>query len=571
MTAVGEPRSRRAHVAALLGYLALTVALLWPAIRWFAQRPMVGTGDSSVFYWAWWAQPRALLDGNDPFVTDQLFFPVGADLALTTTTPLIAVATAPVRAVLGPAAQINLVQLGSFWLSAVGAYLLAVRLVHHRGAAFVAGVAFAMAPYRFFHQSDHLNLIHTGFLPFGVLALLRLLEVPSWRRAVALGAVVGAAFITDPHIAALTLTCLVPTVVAERARLLEQRRAVGLAVVVAVVIAAPLLVPALRATASGEGSAVDPDVMVLYSSDPVRWLLPPTDHPVLGAVSESIGGRHPDEGVAHPAWGMVALAVIGASSTWFATRRRWVALVAIGGILSLGPFLKIGDRVLDVPLPYRALVELPGIETMRAAGRFAIVAVLAIDVLAAVGIVTLLRRWGRERVILVGVLALVLFELWPPVPAHRSDDVPEPYEHIAASSNPGAVLELPLQWSTGEVIIGDTAPRGLDGRIPDHSIFMVYATVHEHPLVSGSVSRYPRDRLEELLAIPTFRQILALEGSPRFEDEPTFTARDLRDIGIGFVVYHRDRPVPDLLRHLESLDLPVLADDGTVVVWEVDG
>ncbi len=39
--------------------------------------------------------------------------------------------------------------------------------------------------------------------------------------------------------------------------------------------------------------------------------------------------------------------------------------------------------------------------------------------------------------------------------------------------------------------------------------------------------------------------------------------------GIDFVVYHRDDPAPDALRYIEALDLPVLADDGTVIVWKV--
>jgi hypothetical protein len=126
-------------------------------------------------------------------------------------------------------------------------------------------------------------------------------------------------------------------------------------------------------------------------------------------------------------------------------------------------------------------------------------------------------------------------------------------------------LEIPLQWSLGRGVVGDTAP----GREREDSGLVYMATVHGRPLVSGTTSRYPRARLEELTAIPVFRQVLALEGEPGFDDPARFTGDDLCRVGIGFVVYHRDRPVPEAFEYLKRLRLPVLADDGTVLVWHV--
>jgi hypothetical protein len=49
----------------------------------------------------------------------------------------------------------------------------------------------------------------------------------------------------------------------------------------------------------------------------------------------------------------------------------------------------------------------------------------------------------------------------------------------------------------------------------------------------------------------------------------TLTADDLRQAGIGYVVYHRDDPRPAVEAYLSDLHLPVLADDGTVLVWKI--
>jgi hypothetical protein len=141
--------------------------------------------------------------------------------------------------------------------------------------------------------------------------------------------------------------------------------------------------------------------------------------------------------------------------------------------------------------------------------------------------------------------------------------VPDIYQQIAKDSSDAAVLELPIKWSTGQAIVG------YDGHDRDFR-FLLYAIEHEHPVVSGSVSRYPDADLEALRDNPVYRQVLALGGETGFHDRATFDAQDLVDLGIGFVVYHRDDPAPRLLAYVEALELPVLADDGTVIIWKVD-
>jgi hypothetical protein len=125
------------------------------------------------------------------------------------------------------------------------------------------------------------------------------------------------------------------------------------------------------------------------------------------------------------------------------------------------------------------------------------------------------------------------------------------------------VLEVPLQWEPGLQLLGDTQPVRLD------YIFLYYATFHKKPLVSGMAARYPQKRVNILTSIGVYRQLLALEHEPGFSDAPTFTAADLKSLGIGYVVYHRDLPQPEAYAYLAGLGLPVLADDGTVIVWKV--
>ncbi|HEX2701094.1 MAG TPA: hypothetical protein VHM89_12905 [Acidimicrobiales bacterium] len=556
----------------------LTAAFLWPAIVHFRDRVLSEGGDGSTFLWAWWAMPRALLDGHDPFVTRRLFFPVGGNLAFHTTAPLEMAVSWPVARVLGLAAALNFLQVAAVFLSAVGAYLLAFHVCADRRAAFFAGAAFAFVPYRFVHMGGHFNLIHAEFLPFGALVFLRFLDHQSRRRAALVGLLLGLTFLTDFYYLVFLLLAL--GVIA-----LSRRRDVGRgtvrrlaeAAVVTLVVALPLLVPMVAAMRSGELDALPgwggADVFV---ADAVSWLLPPARHPLWGSwvASAREGLPAAGEGIAYPGLVVLGLAVAGRELGVRSARKGWVALAVVAGLLAMGPFLQIGGRTgggfsylgrtFSIPLPYFAVHFVPLLNGVRVPGRFAIVAILALDVLAAVTLASLARRrprWGWA--LCAGALAVTLVEFLPGTLSQHPAAVPEPYHRIAADGGSGALLEVPLQWQSGTDLVGD----GRLGR--DDTIFLYYATVHGRPLVSGYLSRYPADRLARLTAVPLYRQVLALGDEPGFDDAPTFDAADLRRQGIGYVVYHRDRPWPAAFAYLSGLGLRELADDGTVVAWKV--
>jgi len=561
----------RRHGPALAANLVLVGVVLWPAVRSFRTRYLLPSGDGQVFVWSWWALPRALGAGHNPFRSSGMFHPVGVDLGLTTTAPLLAVVLWPVRAVLGPAAQVNTAQLGSAFLTASLTYALALRVTRSRGAAWLAGAAFAFAPYRFVHLG-HLNLVNAWAIPLGILAFLRFIDAPSRARALAVGAAVGVSFLMDPQLAVLVVFAMGVLSVVHRRAVLASWRLLLAAAVAGLVLAAPLLVPMAMALHGGEA---DPVVGLggssTYSSDVLSWVVPPAHNPLLGGMLDGYQPAAP-EGLAYPGLVLLALAVLGAKAVEKRRRRPWVALGLVSLVLSLGPYLHVAGRSgtlfgyaghrFSLPLPFLALRLVPGLDSLRVPGRFALLGVLAVDLLAAQALGAIPAARGR-RAALVLVTLVTAVELLPgPLPTLPAR-APEPYRAIAADPDPGAVLELPLQWSTGAAVVGDTAANRED------SYLLGFAIVHHRPLVSGSASRYPSTRLGRLTGDPLLRQVLALEGEPGFTDVPSFDGPALRAGGIAFVVYHRDRPLPQVEPYLDRLSLPVLADDGTVIVWKV--
>jgi hypothetical protein len=297
------------------------------------------------------------------------------------------------------------------------------------------------------------------------------------------------------------------------------------------------------------------------------------------------------ESLVFPGWTLLALGLAGMA---FAGGRRsdrrrglWVVLFGVFFVLSLGPFLHVngwqGARYnrytvgFSAPLPYLALQKVGLANEIRAPARFAVVAILALAVLAALVLTRLMNARRRIGIVAVALaIPLVLAESLPKSFTTISSSIPAPYSAIARDPGRGAVLEIPMQWRTGFGQYGDW-----DG---DHGIFMYYATRHHRPLVNGAVSRYRLKDLDAFLRTPVYDQLLGFfkgrdpalyfpakagrePGDPH--PAPTFGAEDLRALGIGYVVYHRDRPRPAAYSYLAGLGLPVLADDGTVMVWKV--
>ena len=575
-----EPRTNpwRGHGPALSGYVLLTAVIFWPVVGHFRTRILSDGGDGAAYLWNLWALPHALLGGDNPFDTSDIFFPVGAHTAFNTNMPLLSVASWPLQKLFGLGVAANLIQLAGVVLSGFAAYLLAEHVTRNRPAAFVAGAAFTLIPYRFLHAA-HYDLTHLEFLPFGILALLLLYEAPTRRRAVIFGTVLGLTFLTNLYyFVFLLIACAV--VAAWRWRetfRTETALRFAQAAAMAAVVGAPLIIPM-----AGElfvFHSLDPlgnwananD----YSADLYSWVTPSSGQRVWGSTFDHVNSRWTGgERLAFPGFTIMALAVLGAVACWRRRLGLWIALGVTFVVLSFGPYLHVagkqGGRFVRYGIrytywmPYQLLHEIPVLNGVRVPGRFSVVAILALDVLAAVGLVWLMARVttmrpGWRLVVPAVALVLVVVEFYPRSIVTQKEGIPRPYAAIAADPGRRAVLEIPLQWRTGFGDFGDVER--------DHSIFLYYATRHGKPLASGVAARYPARSRQALLRHPLYSQVVALQQGDLAA--ATFSADDLRQAGIGYVVYHRDRPREAALFHLSELRMPVLADDGTVLVWKV--
>jgi hypothetical protein len=131
---------------------------------------------------------------------------------------------------------------------------------------------------------------------------------------------------------------------------------------------------------------------------------------------------------------------------------------------------------------------------LRAPGRFGILVVLALGVLALVALQVLLeQRSSRGQLAGGALVALMLAAEYATAPIRLEDAAPAPAAHLRlATMPPGAVVEMPFWYNRGD--------------FPRHARYMLFSTYHWHPLVNGYSDHIPhwfRDDVIRISSLPT--------------------------------------------------------------------
>ncbi|MBF8300675.1 MAG: hypothetical protein HW394_1045, partial [Acidobacteria bacterium] len=224
-------------------------------------------------------------------------------------------------------------------------------------------------------------------------------------------------------------------------------------------------------------------------------------------------------------WIALALAAVGLgvlTAGRLVSRRAWVfPALAVGGLLlSLGPSPPLLGGSAFAPFSW--LAALPGFEGMRVPARFAVVVMLGVAGLAAIGCAAVTRAFlSRRPAVLSALVPLMLME-WFVVgfPAGK----PAPYPVPAIYQTPQvrsarSLVSLPEYAGTPEWFNG--------------ADYLYYSTVHWRPIVNGFGRAQPVGYSDVLAHVRNFPS----------------SAADLRALGVQYVVVHAGR-LPDGARDM---------------------
>jgi hypothetical protein len=491
-------------------------------------------GDPLFTSWLLGWDADRLRHGLHGFWDAPILFPSRNTIAFSEHMLGIAILVAPVIWLTGnPILGYNIAFLLTSVIAGSGMYLLARELTGRRDAAFLAGLAFAFAPMRALHIS-HLQVLAWGWMPVALWGLHRYFA----RRSTVALAVFVAAFTMQAlsngyflyFLAMAVAFVVVYELVSHPARLGDRLRALGTLAAASLIILVFVGAVAFAYVSVRQqyGFRRPYDDWTMFSADVRSYLSVPATVRLWAAW------LHPDAAPERQLFPGLVTLICAAAALWPGRARRGIAILyaALGAtafVLSLGPEPAAWSHRLLPSGPYLWLARIvPGMDGLRVPARLAVLVLMSLSVLAAVGGARLLARLRpRARIVAVVVLGAAVFAEGWAVPlriaafdAHGRPGDRRAYRWLAQQP-PGGAIELPiLEWAI--------AP----------TLTYQYATLsHGHPIVNG-YSGYGSS-LQEFLG----GAASPLNDLDRMED-----ALDLlRAVGVRYVLVHpRDYADPNL-------------------------
>lgn len=557
---LGVLTQHREAIAALVMYTVLAVVMTWPLATQLSTHLAGGRDDLMTHQWTFWWVKQALLQGQDPYYTQLIFYPQGVTLLYHNVAWFNIGVWLPLQAVLGGVAAYNISFIAIFALNSFALYLLAREWTANRSAAWIGGLIYGFWPFTQSHY-DHPNMILIFWIPLALLFLKRTLERQRKRDAVIAGVCLAMIGVTRWHllimggvIIGLSVLYTCATQRACRTRLALSRLA--LAGVVAGTLLLPMTLPIVGQLTRQHPEDIFLDEQDIGQTDVLAYVLPPRDHPLSSEATLQLSENLVINQTYVPFLGYVtlALAILGALSN----RQQaafWVLAALVCILLALGPQLRVNGQLYpDVPMPYRLVEDL--FRVLRKPDRFNVVLGLPLAMLTAFGVQALLQRRqvGRFTGVLAVVLsALILIEYRvAPFPTVQVE-VPAWFSQLAEEPGDFAILDLPMKLET------------------TNKWYMFYQITHGKPLVEGRVARLPR---EAFTFMNSSLLLQALRNGNRMDPamvDVSHQLQQLAEANVRYLVLHKKFARPEQLATWRDwLTFSPVHEDDEIVVYRTD-
>lgn len=577
-----QPGRPASQLVLLACYLITGLAVSWPRVSFLWGR-LPNTRDVGGYVWDFWWVAHQLIHLSSPWATGYLAAPAGSSLGYHTLMPLPGVLMAPVTLAFGPSASYNLLSIVCPGLLCYLMYRAARLWLRTQFGAIAAGAFFGLSPVLAWRSWYELNLaLGALFLPLALEAAVRLRRGGQARAAVALGAMLGAALLTDQESAVLAVIVaglvLLPGLLPWPAwTALRQLAVTGLT---AVVLASPQIMAMIQqATVDQIPAGRDTQLAQNYvaSGAALNQLFAPS--PRVAEYGLTAVSRYYYQGpysMAVVTFGAVltALALFGAAVCWRRRHARTLAALWAGcAALSLGSELWIGRHGylplatvmhgvrVSMIMPFTWFVHIPGLADFREANRFTELGLVPAALLAGAAV-----EWLRAhaKAALFPVLTLAVLEAgWPGNPGLGTmpTALPKLDGPIAAQHTNSIVVDVPFGIRGGLPVIGDGFPAEA----------LVLATADQHPLGDAFISRIPASTLTGIERNPFYAVLLNAQGGHHTTTPAQFAtaAARARRMNVGWVlVWPHSQQTEPVLRALRLTGFRFAYQaDGVRVYW----
>ena len=468
-------------------YLVAALLMTWPLATHLTSRlgAVEGAGDPYLNLWilgwgmkAWLADPLSVLNGS--VFNANIFHPAAGTLTYSDHLLVQSLAMSPLYAATGNLALCyNVLLMASLTLSGLAMHVLARSVTGSERAAVIAGLAWACWPYRTAHFL-HLQLQSLYFLPLALLALHRVAAARRWRDAMWLGALAALQALSSVYYGVMSAIAIAVGAVSLawttgqwRGRRYWSR--LVLAAAIGAVLIGPVVAP-YWATQQREGfgrnlfeAVPNSATLQSYTQVPHENLLYGASGLMLPRAPEAgARDRRNNEHQMFPGLVLIGLALCGLVKGW--RTDAWPAVVTSLALVLAGLVLSLGPEGARAIYAWTADAVF-GFHAIRAPARFAVVAIMGVCLLAAIGIAQ-----ANLSTRVVAVLAALMMAEYVNAPLTLVA-APEPSTPVGRwlreQPGRGAVLYLPLTLDK------------------DNSTYMVRSLEHARPIVNGYSGQRP--------------------------------------------------------------------------------
>ncbi|HXD34510.1 MAG TPA: hypothetical protein VN643_25550 [Pyrinomonadaceae bacterium] len=503
--------------------------------------------DCGQMVWNIWHSNESITSGHNPYFTNLVYYPIGANLGHHTLAPGFFPITFLVKQFSGgdpmyPLYTYRLIALICFTLLLYLSFLFLREIGITSMATVTAAVGYSFSHFYMAHVM-HINHLAGFLIPLTALIAVRCYRSPG-KKLILLAFVAGVSvyfteFSLYIYMAAGLFALILFVYSAERAALIQKLRAasvvnIGAALLVFFLLIGPFAINLVR----DKAIKPPPEQSSIWSGNLAGFVIPdPARTPLYGRlfsslnqrVSVGVGGFEMFLGFSTLIFAVIAL--------WKEKNRymrisAWLSLVFL--MLSLGSTLKIFGRETNIPMPYALLMQIPPFNSGRTPVRFIVMGLFFLMIVAAFGLRSLQdlitirkgKAWGYA------VMLLLFFwttgEVYQPIAKQKVFTPPRRLEKMA----PGPVFELPLLAYDGYA-----------------SLLQVF---HHQPIVTGYLARISPEQLDHAIEM----KLLTSRG-PSFCEE--IKRRGYRNIIITPNEYMEPYdPVGVAQLELEKCSLPVI-------------
>lgn len=580
------------YLRALVIFIILSAILTYP-LAFTSTSKLPGSEDIYQAVWYFWETGQAvhkfINDGSLSSLefTDTIFYPTGTPIIPFSMAynQILAILLVPL---IGAVLTLNFLYFSSFVLSGFGAYLLVRHITNDEPASIISGIIYTFAPYHFEHAFvGHIGSVTMQWIPFCALFLLKMAETKKPVDAVlaAVFFILVAASDMQYMVFMGTFIMLFFSYQFISGGLKIQKRDILTILVflaVSLVILIPLNASSITTALSGDNFLKPGQSEAAGGSvDIFNFILPSVHHPVFGSwIQENYfdkinATRITWERVAFIGYTVLFLIVFESIRERSKALLFWQISAIFFALMSLGPILHIFGQTIffgyEIPMPFKILSHIiPGLDNSRTPGRFEVLTLLSITVIAGQAI-TRIRKDIRslhidtksvqklQTVIPLVIMTLIIFE-YLSIPFVTSDpSMPEFYCSLAKEPGDFAILEIPATYNYSSGIMAE-----------------YYQTIHNKKLVGGQLSRIPDSSRAFEKSMPFIHEITYPESPDDIfkQNISAIASPILNKYNIRYIVLHKNFMENDVFQKTNNFTSeglgPTIYSDEQIVVYKVD-